>query len=161
MSAPDDLPDIGALVVPLLADVPAEHRPYVVAYLERVAAGRYRLWAGEVADVSQRRRLLACAEREEEIASRVEGLSAEAASVQQAFVRAHPEIGDLYASLFSGRPLADQLRIQARGERLGAATWRAFAGAASDEVAAAVLSDCAPLEEESAAVLEALITEGV
>jgi hypothetical protein len=63
-------------------------------------------------------------------------------------------------TLFAGRPLADQLRIQARGERLGAATWRAFAARETSPERRDVLLACAVLEEESAAVLESIVVAG-
>lgn len=156
----EDLPDIGLVIGPLLADVSAADRPFIIAYVERVAAGRYRKWAAEVADAGQRDRLLACADREESIASRVEALSATAASVQEAFAQAHPELQGAYDGLFAGRSIGAQMRIQANAERLGAATWRALASGANEAVRE-VLASCAPLEEESAATLEALISEGV
>ncbi len=160
MAPTQELPDLGAAIGPIIAEAPEEHRPFVVAYAERLAARRYRAWASMATRPDHRDRLLECAEREEEIASRVEGLSADAVEIQTEFFAAHPEAEDAYASLFEGRPLSDQLRIQAAGERLGAATWRALAAGADGE-ARTVLASCAPLEEASAEVLEALVSEGV
>ncbi len=156
----DSLPDIAAVVSPLLADVTDAERPVVSAYVERVAAGRYRTWASQVASADHVEKLLACAAREEEIAQRVEDLWEDAQAIQTRFAGAHPDLQSGYDGLFSGRPLADQMRIQAAAERLGAATWRALAEAA-EPGAKDVLASCAPLEEESAAVLDALIAEGV
>ena len=160
MASTEELPDLGAAIGPILAEAPEEHRPFVVAFAERLAARRYRGWASTVKSAEHRARLLACADREEEIASRVEGLSPDATKIQSDFFAAHPEAEGVYASLFEGRPLRDQLRIQAAGERLGAATWRSLAkGVVGAE--REVLESCAPLEEESAVTLEALIAEGV
>ena len=50
-----------------------------------------------------------------------------------------------------------QFRIQANGERLGAATWRAFAKQESSSAARDTYLACAELEEASAVVLESLL----
>ncbi len=153
-------PNIASVISPLLADVCEADRPFVIAYVERVAAGRYRVWASQVDDSGQRRRLIACAAREEAIAERVEALSGDAAEIQRAFAEAHPGLQAAYDGLFSGLSIAEQMQVQANAERLGAATWRALA-AAADGHAREVFASCAPLEEESAETLEALITRGV
>src|SRR5262249_21183085 len=98
-----------------------------------------------------------CAAREEDIAARVEALYPDAAAIQRDILNATPEIDEINRTLFAGRPLADQLRIQAAGERLGAATWRAFARREAETARRDVLLACAVLEEESAAVLEAIL----
>jgi hypothetical protein len=152
------LPDVGALLAPLLARVPQAEQPLLIALAERMAAERYRGWAERWSDASGRTELLACAAREEEIAAKVEALHPEAAAVQRALLAAHPELPALNRSLFAERPLAEQLAIQANGERLGAATWRAFARREGDPARRAALLACAELEEASAAVLEALLS---
>jgi hypothetical protein len=151
----DDLPEIGAAVAPVFEQLPPERRPLLVALAERIAASRYREWAR--ADAAHGAELLACATREEEIARRVEALYPDAARVQREIAAAHPGLEETYRALFAGRPLAQQFTIQARGEHLGAATWRALAAQATDPTARDVFLACAPLEEESAAVLERLI----
>ena len=99
----------------------------------------------------------ACADREEEIARRVEALTPDAASLQRQILADNPGLEEVNRSLFAGRPLDEQLVVQASGERLGAATWRSFArGAPSAEVRETFLG-CATLEEESAAYLESMI----
>ena len=50
-----------------------------------------------------------------------------------------------------------QFRIQAQGERLGAATWRALARQEESRAARETYLACAELEEASALVLEALL----
>ena len=149
-------PSIGAALAPVLARVPREEQPLLIAYAERLAAARYRAWAGQVGDAAQRAQLLACAEREEDIARRVEALFADAAARQRALLAQHPEVSEINRSLFEGRPLAQQFAVQAEGERLGAATWRSFARRETDEERRGVLLACAELEEASAVVLEAL-----
>ena len=150
------LPSVGEALAPLLARVPREQQPLLIALAERLAAERYRSWAGEVSDPAQRAQLLACAEREEEIARRVEALHPGAAAIQRELLAKHPEAAEINRSLFAGRPLAQQFAIQAQGERLGAATWRAFARDEADAGRRDTLLACAELEEASALVLEAL-----
>jgi organic hydroperoxide reductase OsmC/OhrA len=156
ISVEPPLGEIGEVLAPVLARVPREQQPLLIALAERLAAARYRGWAGEVSAPAQRTQLLACAEREEEIARRVEALHPGAAATQRELLAAHPELEGLDRSLFAGRPLAAQFRVQAQGERLGAATWRAFARHAADASRRDTLLACAELEEASALVLEAL-----
>jgi hypothetical protein len=159
MSTDDDLPDLGLVLGSVLQRVADDQRPLLIALAERRAAERYRSWAGEVGDPA-RTRLLACAAREEEIAGLVEALYPEAEEVQRDLLAKHPDLDELNRSLFAGRPLAQQFTLQARGERLGAATWRALAGAEAAAERREVLLRCATLEEESAAVLESLLRKG-
>lgn len=151
------LPDVGEVIAPVLAQVPPEQQPLLIALAERMAAERYRGWAEEVHDAADRAQLLACAEREERIAARVEGLDPAAAAIQRDLSAKHPELTDLNRNLFAGRPLREQFTIQARGERLGAATWRSFARRETDAARRAALLSCAELEEASALVLEELL----
>lgn len=151
------LPNVGEVLAPLLERVLRAEHPLLIAIAERLAAERYRSWA-EIADHPQRRTaLLACAEREEEIARRVEGLYADADTARSRLLASHPELAELNRTLFAGRPLAEQFAIQAQGERLGAATWRSFARTDADDERAAVLYGCAELEEASAVVLEEIL----
>jgi hypothetical protein len=152
------LPDVGAALAPLLARVPREQQPLLIALAERLAAERYRGWAERVAP-ARRGELLACATREEEIAAKVETLFPQAKAIQQDLLAKHPGLPELNRTLFEGRPLADQLTIQSRGERLGAATWRSFARGEADAVRRDTLLACAVLEEASAVVLESLLRD--
>ncbi len=152
-----ELPDIAELFAPLLERVSEAQRPLLVALAERMAALRYRGWAKATGDVGQRDRLRACAEREEEIARRVEALFPDAAAIQQDMRAKNPDLEDINRSIFAPLPHDDQLTLQARGERLGAATWRSLAKQAASENARKVFLDCAKLEEESAAVLESIL----
>jgi hypothetical protein len=153
----EDLPDVAAVVAPILQRVPRAHRPLLIALAERLAALRYRAWAGEVGDPVRASRLSACADREEEIARRIESLYPDASSVQRDLVAKHPELDRVNSAIFAGRPLDDQFAIQARGERVGAATWRSFAERAEFAAARDEFLRCADLEEESAACLESLL----
>src|SRR5262249_46004928 len=100
--------------------------------------------------------LLACAAREEEIASRVEALYPDAAAIQAAIRTKVPELEDINRTLFAGRSVRDQFAIQANGERLGAATWRSFATHEADPQRRAALLGCADLEEANATCLDSL-----
>jgi hypothetical protein len=149
------LPNVAELLGRVLQRVPVPQRPLLVALAERLAAERYRGWAESVGSAERRAGLLACAEREEAIASRVESLHADAASEQRRILDANPDLPEINRSVFAGRPLEEQFAIQAQGERAGAALWRALAQAAAGP-ARDTYHQCARLEEESAAYLESL-----
>jgi hypothetical protein len=156
-----ELPDIAQVLGQVLQRVSQEQQPLLIALAERRAAERYRSWAREVTEPTRRGQLLSCADREEEIARRVESLYPEAASIQRDILARSPDLEDINRSLFAGRPLDQQFTIQARGERLGAATWRAFARLGENPEMRDTFLGCAGLEEESAAVLESLLRGSV
>jgi hypothetical protein len=159
MMSEDELPDVGTVIAPVLLATPIEQQPLLIAMAERLAADRYRRWADEVTNARQRADLRACAAREEDIARRIETLHPGAAEVQRRLRADHPALVEIDRDLFAGRPLRAQFTIQARGERLGAATWRAFAKRTADASGRAVFLACAELEEASALVLEAILAE--
>jgi hypothetical protein len=152
------LPNVAALLGGILQRIDERQRPLFIALAERLAAERYRSWAKD-ANGRERAGLLACAEREDAIAARVEGLYPDAAAVQAALRADNPELEEVNASIFAGRPLAQQFAIQAAGERAGASVWRAFAERAGDEARRTFL-ECAGLEEQSATYLESLLAGG-
>jgi hypothetical protein len=156
MTTTRELPDVPAILGALVARVAQAEQPLFLAIAERMAAERYRGWADHVDDPDVRAGLIACAAREDEIADRVEAVFPDPAAVQQRLLAAFPELPQLNRDVFAGRPLADQFAIQASGERVGAATWRAFAGAWPDAAAREAFLACAPLEEASAVFLEGL-----
>jgi hypothetical protein len=151
----DDLPNIAEVIAAALARVSPEHRPLLIAYAERLAADRYRGWADEAAADATRDGLRACAAREEDIAGRVEALFPGAAAIQRDLLAANGDLLEVNRTLFAGRPVRQQYTLQARGERLGAATWRALAE--HQPAARDTFLVCARLEEESAAFLESLL----
>ena len=151
------LPNIAEILGPVLQRVSREQQPLLLAIAERRAAQRYRDWAKECADQPYASQLAACAEREEQIASHVEGLSPDAVTIQQTILSKNPDLEEINRSIFADRPLMQQFTIQAQGERLGAATWRAFAENEKDPVRSSVFWKCAELEEQSAVVLEAIL----
>jgi hypothetical protein len=79
--------------------------------------------------------------------------------VQRGLLARHPGLLEINRDLFVGRPLEEQFAIQARGERLGAATWRSLAQRAEADAERETLLGCALLEEESAEYLESLLPE--
>jgi hypothetical protein len=154
--APSSPPNVAEILAAVLQRVPRPQQPLLIALAERLAAARYRAWAGDPGALSWKDELFACADREEEIAGRIESLYTGAASTQRALRAAIPELEGINRDLFAGRPLLQQFAIQAQGERLGAATWRAFAAHAAEAERGVFLS-CAELEEESATLLERIV----
>lgn len=147
------------LIVPALSRYSPEDRWIFTALAERIAATRYRAWAELVEDPGDRETLLACAAREEDIASRVEALRDDAHELQAKMRDAHPELPAGYAALFEALPLRDQFALQAAAEGLGAGTWASYAAACDDPAKAEVLRACGPLEEASAAALQGIIAK--
>ncbi len=156
-STAGDFPNVAEVLGKVLQRVPRGLQPLLIAVAERLAAERYRGWADEATDAARGGGFRACAAREEDIAARVEALYPDAAVIQRDILAANPDLEDINRSIFAGRALEQQLAIQAQGERLGAATWRAFAEHADDPKAGATFLDCAVLEETSAAFLEAVL----
>ncbi|MGH9843414.1 MAG: hypothetical protein ACREEM_32150 [Blastocatellia bacterium] len=157
MTSEIKLPDIAEVLRQALQKVEPALRPLLLAALERLAARRYRAWADEHLDPAVKEGLLACAEREEEIARRVESLEPNAAAIQNKLLSENPELLDLNRTLFEGRPLKEQFAMQAQGERAGAAVWKAYAAAAADPPDRELLQSCSPLEEANADFLQALL----
>ena len=124
---------------------------------ERLAAERYRIWAGHHEDPAVKAGLLACADREEEIAARVESLDPKSIAIQKELLSDHPELMELNRTLFEGRPLDVQFAMQAEGERAGAAAWLAYAAGASDPSAQELLRSCSLLEQANADFLQGLL----
>lgn len=151
------IPNVAEILSQVLRNIETGRQPLLLAALERLAAERYRTWAGEHPDPSVREGLLACADREEEIARRVESLDPNAFAIQDKLLSDHPELLDLNRTLFEGRPLKVQFAMQAQGEMAGAAAWRAYAAAASDSSAQELLQSCSLLEEANAAFLRGLL----
>jgi hypothetical protein len=156
----DALPSVAELIAPVIEKVEPEQQPLLIALAERIAARRYLTWAEAMDNTADRDRLLGCAEREEEIARRVEALFEDASVVQSELLARYGGLEAGYCELFEGRPLSEQFTMQSRGERLGAATWRSLAARSDDDVVRTTYIECAKLEEESAVVLEDLTRAG-
>jgi hypothetical protein len=148
-------PDLGRLLAPFLASVASEARPGFLAMLERGAAARYREWADRLGEHAPGMR--ACAQREEEIADRVDGLFPLDAADRTTLEASLPGARKAYLALFENLSIGDQLAIQAGAERQGAAAWRALAQQQTAPALREALEGCAQLEEESATYLEALV----
>src|SRR2546428_5091441 len=104
------LPNLAEIIAPVLERVPRNHQPLLIAAAERLAAERYRGWARDTRDATLGSRLRACADREEQIAGRVEALYPDAAAIQRAILASNPDLEDLNRSIFAGRPVEDQYR---------------------------------------------------
>lgn len=156
MSEPN-IPNIAEILAGVLRKIDPQLQPLLLAKLERLAAQRYRTWAKDHPDQAVKEGLLACADREEEIAKRVESLNPYASAIQDKLITGNPELLDLNRSLFKDRPLEVQFAMQATGERAGAAAWKAFAAGASDPSAKELLQSCSPLEQANADFLQTLL----
>ena len=146
--------NVADLLAGILRRVEPSLQPVLLAKLERLAAERYRSWAGEQFDQAAKEGLLACADREEEIARRVESLFPDASAIQDKLLSNLPELLDLNRTLFEGRALEVQFAIQAEGERHGARAWSTYAASASEPSARGLLQSCSPLEQANADFLE-------
>jgi len=155
--ANSDTPNIAVILAEVLRSIDPKLQPILLAKLERLAAQRYRAWASDQTDHAVKEGLLACADREEEIARRVESLDPNASAIQDRLLSDHPELVELNRTLFEGRPIKIQFSIQAEGERAGAAAWRAYASAATDPSVQELLQSCSPLEQANADFLQGLL----
>ncbi|MEK6301212.1 MAG: hypothetical protein AABO41_10860 [Acidobacteriota bacterium] len=155
--AENSIPNIPEILGQALRRIDPHLQPVLLARLERLAAERYRSWADEFDDTSVKQGLLACADREEEIARRVESLDPNASAVQDKLLSDNPDLLNLNRTLFEGRPFKVQFAMQAQGEMAGAAAWKAYAAGASDPLAGELLGSCSSLEEENAAFLQTLL----
>src|SRR4029077_20077451 len=120
------IPNIAEVLAGVLRKIDPQLQPLLLAKLERLAGVRYRTWANDHPDQSVKQGLLACADREEEIARRVESLNPYASALQDKLMSGNPELLELNRTLFKDRPLKVQFAMQAAGERAGAAAWQAF-----------------------------------
>ena len=154
--AAHEIPNFGVLLAPFISQVPAEARPRFLALLERGAADRYREWAAMLPLYQDE--LLRCAEREDEIADRIEARFALDRSLVDIVRAPVPGARDTYYGVFAGLDVWDQLRIQAGAERQGAQAWRTIAAGVTDPDVVEELARCSALEEESADRLDRLIT---
>jgi hypothetical protein len=152
-----ETPNFARLLGPFIEAIPEAARPAFLARLERTAAERYRLWAGQAAALAEG--LLACAAREDEIADRVERVLGADAAAREKIEASAEAARDTYYAVFAGKPLREQLRIQADAERQGANAWRLLAATIGEAAVAAELEACAVLEEQSASHLEALLAD--
>lgn len=152
-----NIPNVATILAGALRNVDAKLQPILLAKLERLAAQRYRNWASDHPDRSVKEGLLACADREDEIARRVESQVPNASSIQDRLLAENPALLDLNRTLFEARPLKIQFAMQAQGEEAGAAAWRAYAVASPDPSAHQVPLSCSALEQANADFLQTLL----
>ena len=150
-------PNIVEILAGVLRNIGPNLQPLLLAKLERLAAQRYRTWASDHSNPVAKEGLLACADREEEIAKRVESLEPNASAIQARLLSDHPELLDLNRTLFEGWPLKVQFAMQADGERAGAVAWKAYAAGASDPSVRELLQSCSFLEQRNADFLQSLL----
>lgn len=124
------------VLVPILESAPEEELPLLLAWLERMAAEKYRVWAQQSADDVERKGLMDCAFREDAIAEFIEFIEPQAESRTQSLKEQFPDMEALYDSVLAGHDRPEQLRRQAEGELGGASFLRQFAGAHSGAIAA-------------------------
>lgn len=156
-TAPPELPSIAAILTPVAVRLPPRQQRLLIAHAERQAAEMYRSWAAQV-DEPERDGFLRCAEREEDIAMRVEALDPEADTLRrQLKATLPPDLDAQVRAVYAGRPLEEQWEIQRRAERAGKKTWENFAVAEPGPAAQTVLRTCAALEDESASFLAATL----
>ena len=156
MSSLTDIPNFARVLGPFITPIPDPSRPALLCHLERLAASRYREWADE-ASPEDRDGLLACSEREEEIARRVTAHFPAQASDGPAIEENLAGARAAYAEVFEGKTLREKFYIQAGAERQGAAAWRLIASQQADEDVKNELEACAKLEEDTASHLEKLL----
>ena len=141
---------------PLLPLVTPEEVPMVVAILERIAATKYRDWAEQADTAVERDGLLACAQREDEIAGFIESLQADPQSLVASLRERIPDFEQRYDAVMDGLSRTEQLRVQAEGEMGGAGYMSQFA-AASEGAVAARFESLALCEEANSKFLFRLI----
>jgi hypothetical protein len=153
-----EVPQFGELLRPHINSVSAAARPAFLSGLERSAAARYRAWA--VDDPGHADELLACADREDEIADLVADLFPISDDDRAAVDAALPAAVAVYYDVFAPYTLAEQLYLQSEAELQGAQAWVNIASQMDDPVAQAVLARCTELEQESSRVVRAVLAIG-
>jgi hypothetical protein len=150
------IPDFASLLAPYIGAIPEASRPAFLSRLERTAADRYRGWAKQLPE--HEAGLLDCAEREDEIATRVETVlpanNEEHANLINTYIE---PARDTYYEVFSALSVFEQLTIQANAERQGALAWRGIADELDDKTIIEELLLCARIEEASADYLDKLL----
>jgi hypothetical protein len=152
----EQVQSIAAAFEPLLPQVSPEEIPMVIAILERVAATHYRNWAEDAENNVERDGLLACAAREDEIASFIESLESDSQARAAELHRRFPDFEARYEAVMAGKTRTDQLRIQAEGELGGAGYMSQFA-AATEGAVSARFESLACCEEANSKFLSRLI----
>ena len=147
------IPNFGELLAEHLGAVPPEAYPYLLSQLERTAAARYRDWAEAVPE--HRDGLMACAEREDQIADRVESLFPPSDDHRVLVDAIVPKARATYYSVFEPFSAVEQMTIQANAERQGANAWQNLKAAYPEQGAA--LDRLSEIELVSADYLDGML----
>lgn len=147
------IPNFGELLAEHLSAVPPEAYPYLLSQLERTAAQRYRGWAQDVPD--HEAGLSACADREDEIADRVEALFPPTDAHRDLVGTIIPKAKATYYAAFEPYTPVEQMTIQANAERQGANAWQNLKAAYPQH--AEQLDELSRIELESADYLDTLL----
>lgn len=147
------IPNFGELLAPFLTEVPAAALPYLLSQLERTAAARYRGWAEELPEHATG--ILACAEREDEIADKAEAMFPPDDQQRSLVDSIMPAAKESYYSVFEGYTPLEQMTIQENAERQGSGAWQGMKDAYPDK--AAELDALSSTELESADYLRVLL----
>jgi hypothetical protein len=150
-----EIPNFPMLLMQPLVSVPEASRIGFIARLERSAADRYREWAKESDELA--RGLIACADREDEIANRAEQLRPVLPEHEEIVEQALAEARRLYAGAFVGHALRERIILQAHAERQGSLAWIGFASQTEDESVKRELLALADLEVASADHIDAAL----
>ena len=149
------IPNFGELLATHLANLPTEALPVLLANLERGAAERYRQWAVDLPQFSND--ILASANREDDIANRVEKLFPISEQNQQLVNDIVPRAKATYLSVFEDLTAIQQIHIQANAERQGASAWRGLIAAYPQ--LSSELEALAVTEETNADQLDSLLSQ--
>jgi hypothetical protein len=153
-----EVPDFGELLAGHIGRIPEASQPAFLSSLERTAADRYRHWAEQLPAHAEL--LLDCAQREDEIAARVVAMLPASSETDQQLIDGEIDAArSTYYDAFSGHTVWEQLYLQSKAERQGAAAWRAYAAAPEYQSLAEDLEACARIEEASADALDRLLAE--
>ena len=99
------------VLVPITESVPAQELPLLLAWLERMAADKYRVWAQQATDDVERKGLMDCAFREDAIAEFIEFVEPQAESTSS------PGGGRTWRSKFSSPVRRSPLGCRSRAIR--------------------------------------------
>jgi hypothetical protein len=149
------IPNFGEILAPFLGDVPSAALPYLLSQLERAAAERYRAWAEALP--AHARGIGECADREDDIAERVETLFPPTEEHRAMVDGLMPAAKAAYYAVFEGYSPIEQMTIQEDAERQGAGAWQGMKAAYPDQAAA--LDALSETELASADYLETLLSE--
>ena len=95
------------VLVPVIEGAPAEDLPLLLAWLERIAAEKYRVWAQQTTDDVECKGLMDCAFREDAIAEFIEFIEPQAEARTRSLKEQFPDMDALYDSVMAGHDRAE------------------------------------------------------